>query len=104
MASYFLHTGKGQQRASQIIPEPFFVHSDLTTGIQLADLVAYLVNWGYHDPDAAFVPRPELTELVEAVFGLRYRTTREIGGDPDFVVWSFAYITDLRTREEREER
>ncbi len=104
MANYFLHTDKGRQRASQIIPEPFFVHSDLTTGVQLADLVAYLVNWGYRDPGAASVPRPELAELVEAVFGLRYRTTREIGGDPDFVVWSFAYITDLRAREERGER
>ncbi|MFQ5615791.1 MAG: DUF3800 domain-containing protein [Anaerolineales bacterium] len=35
----------------QITPEPFFVHSDLTTGVQLADLVAYLISWGFRTGD-----------------------------------------------------
>ncbi len=25
--------------------EPFFVHSDLTTGVQVADLIAYYISW-----------------------------------------------------------
>jgi Protein of unknown function (DUF3800) len=47
MDSYFKRTIKGRQMSGQIIPEPFFVHSDLTTGIQIADLVAYAVSWGF---------------------------------------------------------
>ena len=33
-------------RATLIIAEPFFVHSDLTTGVQIADLIAYCISWG----------------------------------------------------------
>ena len=46
MDRYFKSTANGRQRSNQIIPEPFFVHSDLTTGIQLADLIAYIISWG----------------------------------------------------------
>ena len=38
MRRYFAKTAVGLQRANRIIPEPFFVHSDLTTGVQIADL------------------------------------------------------------------
>lgn len=41
MEKYFLHTSKGKTRSRLIVPEPLFVHSDLTTMIQMADLVAY---------------------------------------------------------------
>jgi Protein of unknown function (DUF3800) len=44
---YFKDTAIGRSRASLIVPEPFFVHSDLTTGIQIADLVAYCISWGF---------------------------------------------------------
>jgi len=46
MERYFLETEKGYQRISRIVPEPFFVHSDLTTAVQLGDIVAYCLNWG----------------------------------------------------------
>lgn len=46
MAAYFLGTETGQYRSSRIVPEPFFVHSDLTTGVFLADLTAYILGWG----------------------------------------------------------
>ena len=36
MHRYFAETGVGQRRATRIIAEPFFVHSELTTGIQIA--------------------------------------------------------------------
>ena len=38
MHRYFEETAVGRHRASRIIPEPFFVHSDLTTGAHIADL------------------------------------------------------------------
>ena len=45
MHRYFEETAVGRHRASRIIPEPFFVHSDLTTGVQIADLLAYVISW-----------------------------------------------------------
>src|SRR6185312_8821637 len=38
MDRYFRRSIKGRQMSGQIILEPFFVRSDLTTGIQVADL------------------------------------------------------------------
>jgi len=49
MTRYFRDTRTGRDRSSRIIPEPFFVHSDMTTGVQLADLAAYIISWGFRD-------------------------------------------------------
>ena len=46
VSEYFVKTKKGRSRSRLIIPEPFFVHSDLTTMVQVADLIAYLLSWG----------------------------------------------------------
>lgn len=101
MDRYFKATAKGRARSSRIIPEPFFVHSDLTTGIQLADLVAYLVCWGFRTERMDEPARNELAPLVDLVSQLRYRAVRERMGNPGFVIWSFAVIDDLRARRER---
>jgi hypothetical protein len=95
MDSYFKRTGKGRFRSSRIIPEPFFVHSDLTTGVQIADLVAYIASWGFRTGPLAEPAREELRPYVEAVCQLRHRTIREINGIPDFEIWSFSIIRDL---------
>ena len=42
MHRYFRDTAVGRLRADRIVPEPFFVHSELTTGVRLADLVRTL--------------------------------------------------------------
>lgn len=103
MDRYFSNTARGQRRAGRIIPEPFFVHSDLTTGVQLADLVAYLVAWGFRTRDMAEPGRIELSRFVDGVCALRHRAVRDIDGNPTFVIWSFAIIDDLRSRDERED-
>jgi len=100
MSRYFRYTVKGRLRSGQIIPEPFFVHSDLTTGVQLADLVAYLISWGFRTGDLTAPARSELAGYVEQVCQLRHRAIREVRGNPNFVIWSFATINDLRAREE----
>jgi hypothetical protein len=100
MNRYFQATWKGRTRASQIIPEPFFVHSELTTGVQLADLVAYILSWGFRIPGMIEPPRAELQGLVDRVCQLRHRAVREKLGNPQFIIWSFALINDLRAREE----
>jgi hypothetical protein len=98
---YFRDSATGRQRASLIVPEPFFVHSDLTTGVQIADLVAYVISWGFRTPQMTKPARPELADLAAQVAHLRHRTVRDRHGNP-FPVWSFAHIQDLRTRSERD--
>jgi hypothetical protein len=102
MDSYFKRTVRGRQRAGRILPEPFFVHSELTTGVQIADLVAYIVSWGWRLPAMDKPVRSELAGYVSQVSQLRYRAVREVEGNPQFSIWSFAFITDLRSQLERE--
>ncbi|MGH9785430.1 MAG: DUF3800 domain-containing protein [Terriglobia bacterium] len=102
MDRYFKLTARGRQRSSQILPEPLFVHSDLTTGVQLADLVAYTISWGVRFGGMDAPVRAELNDLAQRVTQLRHRSIREVNQTPNFVVWSLAYIRDLRSREERD--
>jgi len=92
LEKYFKKTSKGRQRSGLVIPEPFFVHSDLTTGIQIADLIAYIISWGLRLKGMNKPARPELTEFVELIKPLRYRTTREIGEITEMEIWSLTYI------------
>jgi hypothetical protein len=102
MEEYFLRTANGRQRARQVIPQAFFVHSDLTTMIQVADLVAYITSWAFRIPGKLDAPaRQELVGFADLVAGLRYRSVRDMMGNPNFTVWSFAAINDLRSSEER---
>lgn len=99
---YFKDCATGKHRAGLIIPEPFFVHSDLTTGVQIADLVAYTISWGFRINKMKKPARPELKVLADQVSSLRYKTTRQ-RKNKDFDIWSFSHITDLRTRAEKED-
>ncbi len=101
MDRYFKRTAKGQQRSGQIIPEPFFVHSDLTTGVQLADIAAYLLSWGFRTGDLKKPKRDNLAPFVDRLCRLRHRSIRHIDGIENFEIWSFAVISDLRTRDEQ---
>lgn len=92
MDSYFKKTAKGRQRSSLIIPEPFFVHSDLTTGVQLADMVAYIISWGLRFGTLDKDSRPELSDYVELVKSLRYHTCREFDGEGSKGIWSIAHV------------
>jgi Protein of unknown function (DUF3800) len=97
MAKYFQETTRGRLRAGRIIPEPFFVHSHLTTAVQVADLVAYLVSWGLRIGSMKKPGRAELNEYAELVWSLRHDTQRE-----QHPITSFVVIEDLRPLEERE--
>ncbi|MBM4361046.1 MAG: DUF3800 domain-containing protein [Deltaproteobacteria bacterium] len=104
MSAYFEQTRTGQRRASRIIPEPFFVHSELTTGVQIADLVAYVISWNVRVGGMDRPRREELDPLGLAVLGGRHRAVVPRVGYPDgFLVWSFAVIDDLRPRTEIED-
>jgi hypothetical protein len=97
---YFKDTAIGHHRSSLIVPEPFFVHSDLTTGIQLADLAAYVISWGFRTAAMQKPARPELAPFARQIADLRYKATRLIDGE-HFDIWSIAHILDLRTSFER---
>lgn len=101
MHKYFKEFAKGRTRSRLIVPEPLFVHSDLTTGIQIADLVAYCISWGFRLRRMTRPHRAELCCYTEQVANLRYRSERIINGEVR-EIWSFEYIDDLRTRQERE--
>lgn len=102
MRRYFRETKTGRRRAARVIPEPVFVHSDLTTGIQLADLVAYLISWNVRVHSMTEPSRSELDPFGSALVSLRYRTTRQDQSGTEYTSWSFAVIDDLRPRDERE--
>lgn len=104
MHRYFIETGRGRQRAERLIPMPFFVHSELTPAIQLADLVAYIVNWGLRTERMFEPARSELRPYADKVFELRYQyegSKRILGGRGKKS--GIVYIDDLRTRRERED-
>ena len=98
---YFLGTETGRLRAGRVIPEPMFVHSELTTGVQLADLAAYIIAWNVRVGGMPPERREEMDALGGAVLNLRYRATREVGDNPTFSIWSVAVIDDLRPFRER---
>jgi hypothetical protein len=104
MGRYFLHTARGRYRSGRIVPEPFFVHSDLTTAVQIADIVAYSLNWGFRLRQMDQPTRLEMEPFGQLAFDLRYVGHRrsEVDGEV-WPVYGVIYIDDLRPREEREE-
>ena len=102
MERYFLETEKGYQRSARIVPEPFFVHSDLTTAVQLADIVAYSFNWGTRLNKMTEETRKEIEPLAEAAFNMRYVGKRfdETDGK-EWPVYGVFYLDDLRPKQER---
>lgn len=102
MARYFLETQTGYQRSARIVPEPFFVHSDLTTAVQLADLVAYCVSWAVRLNSMDKPAREELKPLADLVFGMRFVGSRfsDVDGK-EWPVYGMFHLDDLRPRSER---
>jgi hypothetical protein len=97
MEEYFTKFSKGRERAQQIIPQPFFVHSDLTTLIQVADLIAYIIAWGYEIPNSfVTITREEMRGLGNKVTAIRGDARRRVMGKASFTIWGFAPIDDLR--------
>ena len=90
--NYFKKTNKGRTRATLLIPEPLFVYSDLTTGVQIADLIAYVISWAMRLKGMTKPVRPELSTLADLIKPLRNRTIREVGVNPDHEIWSITYV------------
>lgn len=92
MEKYFKKTTKGRNRSALIIPEPFFVHSDLTTGIQVVDFIAYILSWNFRVGKLNKAPREELTKYLELIKALRYRAIRGIAKKTEYAIWSIVVV------------
>ena len=103
MERYFLETGVGRERSSRIIPEPFFVHSDLTTAIQLVDVAAYCLNWGYRFGKKMTLPvRPEIEQYVKLIIPMQYAGKRQDEKGNLHDIYGITYIDDLRPKKEKD--
>jgi hypothetical protein len=102
MERYFLETETGRLRSTRIIPEPFFVHSDLTTAIQTADIVCYVLNWAYRfRQNMTGRTRPELVPYLEKTKPLIYKRRPDEESGEKFTIFGVTYVDDLRPRSER---
>lgn len=90
--NYFKNTFKGRIRSTLVIPEPLFVHSDLTTGVQIADIIAYVISWSCRLNGMEKPSRKELDQFVELIMPLRNKTTRVIDQIPEHDIWSIIYV------------
>ena len=100
MASYFLGTETGRYRSARIVPEPFFVHSELTTGIFLADLAAYILGWAWRlRTRMPQLCREELRPYANKLHGMQFHGQRPtVDGSDVRDIFGIVYIDDLRGR------
>ena len=92
ITNYYKKTAKGQLRSNLLIPEPFFVHSDLTTGVQIADLVAYIISWSFRYGALEKEKRDDLTEYIDIIKSMRYREIIDQEDGTPVEYWSIFYI------------
>lgn len=101
MHVYFLH-GKGYQRSARIVPEPFFVHSDLTTMIQLTDIIGYCLNWGARfNQKMIEAVRPEIKPYALNALDMQYRGKHSDETGRQWDTYGVIFLDDLRPKKER---
>lgn len=107
LARDFLQKGWREAQRGPVEPrtsEPFFVHSDLTTVVQLADIVAYCFNWGTRlKPKMTKPTRAEIEPFAKLAFDMRYVGKRfdETKGK-EWPCYGVFYLDDLRPRTEQD--
>ncbi|MEZ5337190.1 MAG: DUF3800 domain-containing protein [bacterium] len=92
IARYFRSAERGREWARRILPVPMFVDSVYSIPIQLADLLCYVVNWGFRIPGRGMnAPhREEISTLFAGIVsGLQFRVSKA-----DFLSYSIVYVSD----------
>lgn len=96
MASYFLGTEDGRYRSARIVPEPFFVHSDLTTGVYLADLTAYVLGWSWRLQTMAQPVRRELHPYAQKLHDMQVQGQKpKSDGSGFWPLYGIKYIEEF---------
>lgn len=104
MASYFLGTDTGKFRSSRIIPEPFFVHSELTTGIFLADMAAYIIGWSWRLKTMPQQYREELKPYARKLDLMQYEGEKpKLNGDGVWKLRGITYIDSAKGKTDKGE-
>lgn len=102
MAAYFLGTQNGRYRSGRIVPEPFFVHSELTTGVFLADLAAYTLGWGWRRAPMPQPARAELAPYATKLQDIQFVGEKpKIDGSENWNLYGITYLDDLRGQSDR---
>jgi len=101
LEGYFLESEKGYHRSSRIVPEPFFVHSDLTTAVQLADIVGYCVNWGKRLKKMSEPTRPEMEQFGRMAADLQYVGKSVDEMHNEWPIFGIFYVEDLRAKHQQ---
>ena len=102
MAAYFLGSETGRYRSSRIVPEPFFVHSELTTGVFLADLAAYILGWGWRVSRMHQPHRQELRPYVTKLHDMQFHGEKpKPAGNGTWPLHGIVYLDDLRGHVDR---
>jgi uncharacterized protein DUF3800 len=96
MAAYFLGTETGRYRSSRIVPEPFFVHSDLTTGVFLADLAAYILGWGWRLHSMTEPAREDLRPFADKLHEMQFHGQKPKSDGGVWALHGIVYMDDLR--------
>jgi hypothetical protein len=104
MHRYFSGTVNGQIRAARIVPTPFFARSHLMPALEVADLVAYIVNWAFRAGPALNAPkRDELVYLALKIKQMQFEGTRvDRFAVTEVPLWGIQYIRDPRPRSEQD--
>lgn len=96
MESYANETLTGYRMTRQLVPAPFFVDSRLTPVVQLADLVAYIVNWNVRFGKAVADSREELREFGKIVREMEWSgTNRDELGGREWKSFGFFFVKSL---------
>ncbi len=102
MAAYFLGTQNGRYRSTRIVPEPCFVHSELTTGVFLADLATYTLGWGWRRTPMPQPARAELAPYATKLQDVQFAGEKpKIDGSGNWNLYRITYLDDLRSQSDR---
>jgi hypothetical protein len=92
---YFTATQIGLERTARIVPTPFFVSSDMSYPVQVADVCIYCVNWGYRLPKAG-MDKPVREEIARGFGGslnrLQFRMDEAYRDGQVFQAWGIFYV------------
>jgi hypothetical protein len=93
---YYTKTKEGRQRSRWIVPAPIFVDSELSPGVQAADLCIYCINWGFRRAEWDFHgdTREDIQRDFAGLCGrLQYRGTAVNNGG-EYKQFGIVYVPD----------
>lgn len=96
---YYTKTQKGRRRAKWIVPSPMFVDSELSPGVQAADLCLYCINWGFRRPEWGFngAKRDDIHQGFAGYCGERQFRGSSVDGGNTYQQYGIVYVPDPYT-------